>query len=152
MSLIKYEPWSLLSQFSNELNRMFELPANRDEQNNVNSNVTASDWVPAVDIHEEDKHFVLHADIPGVDPKDIQVHMENGMLSISGERSHRSSEEREGYRRIERAHGTFLRRFTLPDTADAEKISATGKNGVLEIIIPKQEQTQPRKITVSDEE
>ena len=148
MPLMKYEPWSLLNQFSTELNRMFEHPASRE----AGDSVVASDWVPAVDIREEDNRFIIHADIPGVDPKDIQVHMENGMLSISGERSSETKDEREGYRRIERSRGTFLRRFTLPDTADAENISASGKNGVLEVIIPKHARKQPRRITVTADE
>jgi len=79
---MKYEPWSLLNQFSNELNRMFEHPTSRD----ASDNVVASDWVPAVDVKEEDDRFIIHADIPGVDPREIHVHMENGMLSINDDR------------------------------------------------------------------
>jgi HSP20 family protein len=127
------------------MDQMFEAPANRDET----SNVATSDWTPAVDIKETDTAFEIHADIPGVDPKDIEVHMEEGILSIKGERQSESKEEREGYKRIERSRGTFYRRFSLPDTADAEKITAKSNHGVLEITIPKQEQQQPRKITVS---
>jgi HSP20 family protein len=147
MALTKYEPWSLFNQLSDELNRMMEQRPLRTDQE---GNVVASDWVPAVDIKEEQDRFIIRADIPGVDPKDIDVHMEKGMLSISGVRESETREEKEGYKRIERARGSFLRRFTLPDTADAEKISAKCKNGVLEVVIPKHEKLQPRKISVEE--
>ncbi|HEC28791.1 MAG TPA: Hsp20/alpha crystallin family protein [Gammaproteobacteria bacterium] len=145
MTLIRQEPWGLLNQFSSELNNLFDpryLRQNKEEE------TTASDWVPAVDIKEEADRFLIHADIPGVDPGDIDVHMENGMLTISGNRESENREEREGYKRVERVRGNFLRRFTLPDTANADKISAESKNGVLEITIPKQEKSQPTKISV----
>lgn len=144
MRLSRYEPWGLLNQSSNDPNQVFNPFLTRDEKESA----SASDWVPDVDIKEEDDRFVIHADIPGVDPKDIDVHMENGMLSINGERSSETKEEREGYKRIERARGTFLRRFTLPDTAEADKISAKCTNGVLEVVIPKHEKLQARKISV----
>lgn len=144
MALVHYEPWGMLSQLRREMDKVFE--GRPDEEN---SNVVTSDWVPAVDIKEEPNRFVIHADIPGVDPKDIEVHMENGVLSIKGERETESREEREGYKRVERSRGTFYRRFSLPDTADAEKINAQSKNGVLEITIPKHEKLQPHRISVA---
>jgi HSP20 family protein len=112
------------------------------------SNISTSDWVPAVDIKETDKEFLIHADIPGVDTDDIDVHMEDGMLTIKGERESETKENRDGYKRVERHRGTFYRRFSLPDTANADKISAKSHHGVLEITIPKQEKAQPRKIQV----
>lgn len=145
MSLIRYEPWGLLNQLHNEVNRLFDL---RPLAGNDEANIVTSDWVPAVDIKEESDRFVIHADVPGVDPKDIEITMENGLLSIKGERSLENKEEREGYRRVERVRGTFYRRFSLPDTADASQITAREKHGVLEIVIPKKEHVQPRKILV----
>ena len=144
MTLVRYEPWGMLNHLRQEMDRMFEGQSNSDE----NSMVATSDWTPAVDIKEEENHFVIIADIPGVDPKDIEIHMENGMLSIKGERESESKVEREGYKRVERSRGTFYRRFNLPDSADAEKINAKSQNGVLEITIPKQEKIQPRKIKI----
>ena len=141
MALIRYEPWSLLNQLSREIERMAGVP-DRGEP------AVVSDWAPAVDIREDKDAYVLHADLPGVDPKDIEVHMENGVLTIRGERKSETKEERENYKRVERVHGTFFRSFTLPDTADSDKISAKHENGVLEIRIPKQERVQPRRITV----
>ena len=143
MALVRYEPWGMLNQMRRDMDRMFAT-TNPDE----NSNVVTSDWVPAVDIKETDTGFEIHADIPGVNPDDIEVHMENGVLSIKGERESETKDEREGYKRVERQHGVFYRRFSLPDTADADKISAKSKNGVLEITIPKQEEVKPRKISV----
>ena len=141
MALVTYEPMNILNQLRREMDRLFETES-------AGSNIATADWVPAVDIRETDKAFIITADVPGVDPKDIEVNMENGVLTIRGERKEEKEEEKEGYKRIERVRGTFYRRFTLPDTADAEKISARSKNGVLEITIPKQEKVQPRKITV----
>ncbi|MBD3670048.1 MAG: Hsp20/alpha crystallin family protein [Gammaproteobacteria bacterium] len=143
MNLMRYEqPWSVFDQMRKEMDRLIE--GRGGEQ----SNIATSDWVPAVDIKEDEDAFVIHADIPGVDPKDIDVHMENGMLTIRGERRSESEEERQGFKRVERVRGNFYRRFSLPDTADADKISAKSQHGVLEVRIPKQEKVQPRKITV----
>ena len=144
MALVTYEPMNILNQLRREMDRLFET------EQPSGGMVTAADWVPAVDIKETDKAFIITADVPGVDPKDIEVNMENDVLTIRGERKEEKEEEKEGYKRIERVRGTFYRRFTLPDTADAEKISAKSKNGVLEITIPKQEKVQPRKIEVEE--
>ena len=142
MALVRYEPWGMLNQLRKEMDRAFELSGGE------NGSVVTSDWTPAVDVKESDNAFTIIADIPGVDPKDIEVHMENGMLTIKGEREAEKKEEKEGYKRIERSYGSFYRRFTMPDTANADKIAAKSKNGVLEITIPKHEKVQPRKISV----
>lgn len=146
MALVRYEPWGMLNQLHKEIDRLFE--TNYPRLGEESQGVAASDWVPAVDVKEEQDKFVIHADLPGVDPKDIDVGMENGVLTIKGQRESEHKEEREGYKRMERVRGNFFRRFSLPDTADAEKISAKCRNGVLEVVIPKQEKVQPRRITV----
>ena len=143
MALVRYEPWSMLDQLRKEMERAFE-------RNGEGGSVVTSDWTPAVDIKESDNAFTIVADIPGVDPKDIDVHMENGMLTIKGERETEKKEEKEGYKRVERSYGSFYRRFSMPDTADADKIAAKSRNGVLEITIPKHDKVQPRKISVSE--
>jgi len=147
MAITRYEPWNLLNEFQREMNTMFgrRYGLTRGEHD---TEVVTSDWVPAVDVKEEERRFVIYVDVPGVDAGDIEVAMEKGVLSIRGERKSESSEEHEGYKRIERSRGSFYRSFALPDTADAEGISARGQNGVLEIVIPKQEKVQARKITV----
>jgi len=91
---------------------------------------------------------VIQADIPGVDPKDIEIIMDKGVLSIKGERKQETTEENGTITRIERTHGLFHRRFALPDSADADGITATGKHGVLEITIPKRPETTPRRIEI----
>lgn len=144
MSLVRYQPWNSMEQFRREMEHLMHGRSSSDE----GSSIATSDWVPAVDIKETEKEFIIHADIPGVDPDDIDVHMEDGMLTIKGERESENKEEREGYKRIERHRGTFYRRFSLPDTANADKISAKSKHGVLEISIPKQDKAQARKIEV----
>jgi HSP20 family protein len=104
--------------------------------------------VPRVDIKEEAERFLILADLPGVDPNAIEVQMDKGILSIKGERQTESVTEGDRYSRIERAHGVFYRRFALPDSANPEGITATGKHGVLEISIPKRPETTPRRIQV----
>ena len=112
------------------------------------SRIATSQWMPTVDIKENDKQFTITADIPGVEPKDIEVTMENGMLSIRGERKTEKKDEENGYRRVERSYGSFHRRFSLPETADSEHVSAKGKNGVLEITVVKRESSKAKKIEV----
>lgn len=147
MSLIRYQPLRYatggFSQLHNEINRLFDNLGQYDEDA-----TPAIDWTPSVDVAEEDGRYVLHADVPGVDPKEIEVTLEDGVLTIRGERRVEKSVDEKGFRRIERVSGKFYRRFSLPDTADAEKITAESKNGVLELVIPKQAKVQPRRITV----
>ena len=149
MALVRYEPWNLLDRLQKEFSRqdLIDPYAGRDVGDD-SSDVVTSHWRPAVDIKEEEDRFVIYADLPGVDPKDIEITMEQGVLTLKGERSEETKEEHEGYKRVERVSGSFYRRFSLPDTADAERIEAKGKNGVLEITLPKLEKVQPRKITV----
>ena len=146
MSMIQYDPWRKIQQLQREMGTLFDpLLGTRDES----LTIAASEWVPAVDIREEDNQFLVQADIPGVAPEDIEVKMENGMLSIKGERKEEHKEEKEGYQRIERSYGSFHRRFTLPETADPEGITAKSNNGLLEVVIPKREApAQSRRINV----
>jgi HSP20 family protein len=125
-----------------DLNRIAGQHGTDDVGNSV------ADWVPAVDIIEEKERFILKADLPGVSPDDIDVNMEDGVLSLSGERKLESGSEIDGLRRVERASGKFYRRFSLPDTANADEISARSANGILEISIPKAPEIQARRITV----
>ena len=139
MNLQRFEPFSFINALNRDFNRF---PANRLQS-------AAADWIPAVDILEENDRFVLRADLPGVSVDDIDVTMEDGLLSISGERARESSETEDGVRRFERRVGKFVRRFSLPDTADADNITARNVNGVLEIAIPKQAEVDTtRRITV----
>ena len=149
MNVVRYEPWGLLRRFQDDVNQLFGESRLGAVGEGDQSNVVTSNWTPAVDIKEESDRYVLEADIPGVNPKDIEVTMDNGVLTIKGERKHEAQQESNGYKRVERSYGSFYRRFSLPDSADPEGITAKGKDGVLEVTIPKHEKVQPRKITVS---
>lgn len=138
MSMMRYEPWSLIDQLRREM----------EQRQGEEQTSTASDWVPSVDIKEDGEGFTITADVPGVDPKDIDVSAEDGVLTIKGERESEKREEKENYKRVERVYGSFYRRFTLPDSADTTNISAKSTHGVLTITIPKSEKVQPRKISV----
>jgi len=146
MTLTRYYPWAQNGRFQDEIKQVFERFFSDDSGDQ--SNVVTSQWMPRVDIKEEDKRFVIQADIPGVDPKDIEISMDKGVLSIKGERKSESTEDTGKVTRVERLHGVFHRRFALPDSADADGITATGKHGVLEIAIPKKAETTPRRIEV----
>lgn len=145
MAIMRYEPWSLLNQLQKELD-------SSNEENTGEGSVSTAEWAPAVDIKEEDNQFVVFADIPGVKPEDIEVHMESGVLTVKGEKESESKTEKEGFKRVERSYGSFYRRFNLPDSADSDAIQAKCKHGVLEIIIPKREAVKPKKINVTSEE
>jgi HSP20 family protein len=140
MTVIRYEPWALVSRLQKEVDRLFGAPL-----------TTAADsgaWLPPVDIHEEANQFVLHVDLPGVDPKAVEITSDQGVLTIRGQREDTRKESREGFRRVERISGEFQRRFSLPESADAQNIKAKVANGVLEVAIPKLAQVQPLKIQV----
>ena len=146
MAVSRYEPWSVVSQLQNEINRVFGNLSDAD------SNSATSDWSPAVDVREYADRFQQLLDVPGVEPKDVEITLDSGVLTVSGTRleenlvGSNSSEAQQ--QRLERRMGRFHRRFILPDTADAENVNASGRNGVLEILIPKQAKAQPRRITV----
>lgn len=145
MKLTKYDPFALLSD---EFNRLL---ASRFDRRlpEFEGSVFTSEWSPAVDIKEEDDRYIVRADVPGVDPKDIEITLENDVLSISGRREEEKKEEREGYRRIERVSGQFCRRFTLPEAVNADKVTAKSDKGVLEVVIPKSEKRKARRISVA---
>jgi len=145
MAIIRYEPWGLLNQLQREL------ALSKDDKTGEGSVATA-EWAPAVDIKEETDKFVIHADIPGVKPENIEVSMEAGVLTVKGEKETEVKTEKEGYKRVERTSGSFYRRFSLPDSADGDAINAKCKLGVLEIIIPKREAIKPKRINVTSEE
>lgn len=147
MAVMRYEPWNVVSQLQNEINRVF------GNLNDTDSNSATSEWSPAVDVREYTDRFQLLLDVPGVDPKDVEITLDNGVLTVSGNRTEEKAVGSNGaehpqQQRIERRLGRFYRRFILPDTADAENVNASGRNGVLEILIPKQPKAQPRRIAV----
>lgn len=148
MSLMRYQQaWPAQARIHDDLKQIFDRFLNTGDSPDESAVVT-SQWVPRVDIKEEAERFVILADLPGVDPQNVEVLMDKGILSIKGERRSEVAEQSERFSRIERRYGSFHRRFALPDTADADGITASGRNGVLEIAIPKHAESTPRRIQV----
>ncbi|NIW24858.1 MAG: Hsp20 family protein [Gammaproteobacteria bacterium] len=146
MNTIRYNPWSLVDRLHRDVDRLFParlLAEHEDETSELGN------WRPAVDIKEEENRFLIRADVPGVDASNLEITMDDGALTIHGHRETTAEEERQGWHRTERLSGRFYRRFSLPEAADAESIEADYKDGVLEISIPKQARSLPRRIQVN---
>lgn len=138
----------LFSQLHENFNRMlapFEIRNELDWPE-----VSFTNWTPTVDVKEEEKRFVIHADVPGVKAADIDVSMENGLLTIKGKREEKIKEEKQNYLRIERSSGSFLRQLSLPEAIDQDHIEAKCHDGVLEIILPKTTKSIGHKIKVKE--
>lgn len=146
MNLGRHGIWNAGAGLPEEIRQAFDRFLQPEDSDA--SSVVTSQWAPRVDIREDDQRFVILADIPGVDPAQIEVSMDKGILTIKGERDAAGAQEGK-FTRVERARGSFHRRFALPDSADAEGIVANGKFGVLEIVIPKKAQATPRRITIN---
>src|SRR5258705_10203911 len=142
MSIIKYTPFADFEAFPAGL-RLFQ-----DSVNRLFAEPNGRPWVPPVDIQETENELILKADVPDVELKDIDVRIENGTLTLSGERKFSSERTSGGFHRVERGYGTFERVFTMPDTVDAEAVKADYKNGVLTVTLPKKEIAKPRQIKV----
>ena len=144
MSVVTYKPFNSevddlsagLRLFQDSLSRLWGEPASRP-------------WTPTVDIYETEDELVLKADIPDVDPKNVGIQLENGTLTLKGERKFEQQQNGKGFHRIERSYGSFVRAFSLPDTVEAENVKADYKNGVLTITLPKKEVAKPRSINVA---
>jgi HSP20 family protein len=148
MTLVPYKGFSLFDDIDRNIARF--LPRNLGEfVANAEGAEVMRNWTPAVDIIEEQDRYVVKADIPGVDPKDIEITIDNGVLTVKGERHSEKSSDKDGYKRYERTSGTFQRQFTLPDSVDVDGIKASGNHGVLEVVLPKEERQKPKKVTVS---
>jgi len=145
MNLVYYQPRSLMDRWQREVAEIFY--AEPDASQSTGTNHSA--WTPSVDLQEEDTRFVLRADVPGVALKDIEVTAEDGTLTIRGERRVREDAKSDAFQHIERFTGTFLRRFTLPESAQAGGIKARCADGVLEIEIPKQARVEAKRIAVT---
>ena len=144
MAISRYEPWDVLNQLQGQISRIFE----NQLENGATSSAATADWIPPADVEEYTDRFVLKLDVPGVNLSAIDITLDQGVLSISGQREKETRSSDVERSRNERAHGRFHRRFTLPDTVDTASVSAQGTNGVLEVVIPKQPKAQPRRIAV----
>ena len=148
MALIRWEPVAELGTIQNEMNRLFNNLF--DQPNSTGRNGAASRrWIPAMDLVETGDHYVLRADLPGLSDEDVNVQLEDNVLTISGERKAEQETQQEGYYRLERAFGAFARSLTLPEGVDPDGVQAHFDRGVLEIRIPKPEQKKPRQVQIS---
>src|SRR5271155_5869006 len=143
MSVVKYSPFVDTDDFPVGL-RLFQDSVNRL----LSDQTTARPWAPSVDIFETENELVLKADVPGVDLKDIDIRIENGTLSLKGERKFERDEKNKGFHRHERSYGSFVRYFTVPETIDSENVKADFQSGVLTVTLPKKEIAKPKAIKV----
>jgi HSP20 family protein len=149
MALVALEPLREMATLQNEMNRLFgtffDTPAGGS---NAPNGTAVRRWLPAMDLVETADHFVLRADLPGLDEGDVRVELEDNILTVAGERNADHEEKGEGFYRLERVSGTFSRSLTLPEGIDPEAISATFDRGVLEVRIPKPEERKPRRVAI----
>jgi HSP20 family protein len=145
MAIVRWEPLREFTTLQNEMNRLFGSVFDAPAPGNGG---TLRRWMPAMDLLETDSHFVLRADLPGMSEEDVNIEVEERVLTVSGERKAEHTESKDSYQRIERAFGSFSRSLTLPDGVDPEAVSASFDRGVLEVQIPKPEQRKPRKVSI----
>ena len=145
MAIVRWEPLRELTTLQNEMNRLFGPVFDTPSPTNGG---TMRRWMPAMDLVETEDHFVLRADLPGLSEEDVNIEVEDRVLTVSGERKAEHTESKDGYHRVERAFGSFSRSLTLPEGIDAEAVSASFDRGVLEVRIPKPEERKPRKISI----
>ena len=146
MTIVRWEPLRELGSLQNEMNRLFNTVFDAPAPGN---GATMRRWMPAMDLVETEEHFVLRADLPGMGEDDINIELEDGTLTVSGERNAEHESKNEGYYRVERAFGAFSRSLTLPKGIDPEGVSAKFDRGVLEVRIPKPEERKPRRIEIA---
>jgi HSP20 family protein len=150
MAIVRWEPFRDLVSLQDRMNRLFD-ESFRGATRGAGDDDWAlgGSWAPAVDIYEQDGNIVLKAELPGVDPKDVDVRVENNVLTLRGERKLDNEVKRENYHRVERSYGAFSRSFTLPNVIDTEKIKAEYKDGVLRMTLPTREEAKPKQISIS---
>ena len=148
MTIVRWEPFRDLVGLQERMNQLFD-NAFRGTRGAEDDWALGGSWAPAVDIYEQDGNIVLKAELPGVEPKDVDVRVENNVLTLTGERKFDNEVKRDNYHRVERAYGTFARSFSLPNSVDATKVQADYKDGVLTIKLPLREEVKPRQIKVN---
>src|SRR3982074_3600335 len=145
--LTRWEPFREFSTLQDRMNRLF-----RESYNNEagrDDSLTTSSFAPAVDVYEDEHNVTLKIEVPGIDEKDIDIRVENNLLTVHGERKIEKEEKEENYRRVERQYGSFTRTFTLPNTVDTENVQASYDKGVLKITLPKKAEAKPKQIKVN---
>ena len=145
MTLVRWDPFRELEDMSDRLNRMFARPALRS---NGKETMTVADWMPTVDISETDGEYLIKAELPEVRKEDVKVTVEDGVLTIQGERRQEKEEKGKRYHRVERSYGSFVRSFSLPESVEEGGVKAEYKDGVLNLHLPKTEKVKPKAIDV----
>lgn len=150
-ALMRWEPFRIdpsreLEEMSDRLSRMFGRSA--APKGGGKEDITVAEWSPLVDISEDDKEYLVKAELPDIKKEDIKLSVHDNVLSISGERKYEKEEKGKKYHRVERAYGSFVRSFTLPEDADANKVAAECKDGILKVHLPKSEKAKPKSIEV----
>ena len=146
MTIMRWDPFKDLVDLQERMNRLFEDSLRRFRT--VDLDFSGGAFVPPVDIYETDNEIVLKAEIPGVKKEDIKIEVSDGVLTLKGEKKEEREIKEENYHRIERTYGSFQRSFTLPTNVDRDKIKATYKDGVLEVVLPKKEEAKPREVRI----
>lgn len=146
MNLVKWDPFRELEEVSNRLNRLFMRPQGNAEQGN--EMLAVADWMPSVDISETDAAYLVKAEVPGVNKDDVKVSIQDGMLTIQGERKQEKEEKGKKFHRIERSYGSFARSFRVPDDADENSVKAEFKDGMLNVTLAKSKKAKPKSIEV----
>ena len=149
MAIVRWEPFRDLMTVQERMNRIFDEAFRGGVRGGEDDWALGGTWAPAVDIYEQDGNLVLKAELPGIDPKDVDVRVENNVLTLNGERKFENEVKREQYHRVERAYGTFSRSFTLPNVVDTGKIKAEFKDGVLRVTLPQREEAKPKQISIA---
>lgn len=146
MAIVRWEPFRDLLTTQDRFNRLF----NETFSNAFgNEQLSSKAWTPAVDIYETDHNLVMKAELPGIDPKDVEIRVEDGTLYIKGERKYENEVKEESFHRVERSYGSFARTFTLPRTINTEDIKADYKDGLLTLTMPKREEAKPKTVKIN---
>ncbi|WP_009965293.1 Hsp20/alpha crystallin family protein [Verrucomicrobium spinosum] len=140
-----WDPLKEISEMENRLSRLFPTAASNGGAKEA---LTVAEWAPPVDITEDDKEYVIKAELPEIKKEDVKVTVTNGELTLAGQRKFEKEEEGKKYHRVERSYGSFLRSFTLPDAVDATKVEAQFKDGILTVHLPKDERAKPKSVEV----
>jgi HSP20 family protein len=149
MAIVRWEPFRDLVSLQDRMNRLFDESFRGIGRGAGEDDFSLGAWAPAVDIYEKDGNIVLKAELPGIDPKDVDVRVENNVLTLRGERKFEEEVKKDNFHRVERSYGSFTRSFTLPSVVDTEKIKADCKDGVLRLTLPKREEAKPKQISIS---
>ncbi|MGQ0811758.1 MAG: Hsp20/alpha crystallin family protein [Nitrospiraceae bacterium] len=146
MNLVRWDPFRELEDVSERLNRVFRRPA--AQRSNGKEMMTVADWTPSVDISENEAEYLIKAELPEVKKEDVKITLEDGVLTIHGERRQEKEEKGKKYHRVERSYGSFIRSFMLPDQVEGVEVKAEFKDGVLNLHLPKSEKAKPKSIEV----